>query len=238
MNDKPTREAEAYQMLTDLLHQAEEVHKRFVAAGLPLPPPLSRLRGIEAKHGTGDQDDDTLDQPTRPEVATDDWICVPVGELVIQDLVLGLMRGLDAPTRPNIIYKSVVKKHPDTVAGTVYNIFPRLKGKLLEQKSDGDWVLIDPSMVPLIDGDHAWGPRTAFADQSVTVYRRNMILRQLAKMPSGLTAMQLLDTLRDCKAPVDKDIIKGDMIALQAKSVVKKGFQRKWSLVTDKNAKG
>ena len=172
--------AQAYRDLSELLEKAEDVRRQFVAAGIPLPPPLSLLY----EDGTDDPGKpgiEGLSGPTPPAVATDEWIWVPLGDLPAQELALAVLRENNRAMPATEVVAEVRKYRPDINQGSVFNVGPRLvDAEILHRDEDG-WTLLDPERAPLIHDDAAWGPVGLFSRQDVAGYRRRLILELLAE---------------------------------------------------------
>jgi Fe2+ or Zn2+ uptake regulation protein len=241
MSDKLTKEIEAFGLLQRLLQQADEVRKYFIAAGLPLPGPLSRLLGEAETPVTSSQDiparKRVIHPPAkRPETAKDDWIAIRVEGLTSQDLALAFLRDAAGPMTPKALYERVDKIKHGILPGTIYNIGSRLisRGDLIKNEDSGEWHLPDPSQAPLMEGEYAWGPREVFSPQALASHRRDRILSILTESPDGLTTMQIAKTIESEGVPASKEVVMNDMDELQTKGVVRRsGRHHKWSLVDD-----
>jgi Fe2+ or Zn2+ uptake regulation protein len=243
MSDRFAKEIEGFGLLQKLLQQADEVRKFFVAAGLPLPGPLSRLLGEAEAPVTSPQGmparKKVIHPPTkRPETAKDDWIAIRLEGLTSQDLALAFLRDAAGPVAPKALYERIDKIKHGIQPGTIYNIGPRLisRGVLIKNEDSGEWHLSDPSQAPLMEGEYAWGPREVFSPQALASYRRDRILSILAESPDGLTTMQIAKTIQSEGVPASKEVAMNDMEELQTKGIVgRSGRHRKWSII-DKDA--
>jgi Fe2+ or Zn2+ uptake regulation protein len=240
MSDKLIKEIEAFGLLQKLLQQADEVRRCFISAGLPLPGPIIRLLGNEEKPSKSEQvipKKYTIQSPAnRPEAAKDDWIAVKLNKLTAQDLVLAFLRDNAGSLAPKVLLEKIDKVKPGTQSGTVYNIGPRLiKQKILERNNDGEWVLLDPTIAPLIENEYAWGPKNIFSQQALAANRRERILQTLTEFPDGLTTMQIARSIKKEGVSFSKELAMCDMNVLHDKGVVKRsGKHKKWSIIDDK----
>jgi hypothetical protein len=133
---------------------------------------------------------------------------------------------------PKELYEKALEYAPDTNIVSLYNGGARAVGKLIHRGEDG-WHLIDPAKVPLLFKGHIWGPPDVFQKQEVAAFRREVIRHLLVNSP-GLMEMQVVELLRqysNYKVKANKDLVKGDMEAMQEAGEIKRiGNSRKWTI--------
>ena len=237
MRDKFQLEQEAYTTLADLYEHAKRCRLRFDEAGLTIPDGLQRILGlngrvVELKDDAGD-DIGELERPSAPSEADDEWMWIPVSDAIPQTIVLAVLRAADGPMHPRNIIERVFEIRPDATSGGVYNVGPRLDGKLIE-RGDAGWRLIDQESAPVLYSENLWGPVSVFGKQDLAAHRRHAIVHILKRHQSGLQVIQIVEALRKCewmKSPVNKDSLKGDVeVLLAAGKIERRGNSRKWAI--------
>jgi hypothetical protein len=231
-------ESKAYAALTELMRSAREVERLFQAAGVDIPPALARMFGDGTTSGGGKnhrkQIASPMESPDRPQEAQTDWIWVEASELLTTNLILSLMRAEgDKAVTAKHLFECALKYDPNVNQVTIFNVGARIDGKLIHRGDDG-WRLIDPLKVPLMFEGNAWGPVDVFAAPEIAAYRRAVIQHLLKKSFGGLMTMQIVDALKqfDGKFPVNKDLVRADLEAMQTAGIIKHvGNSRKWTVI-------
>lgn len=237
MSDLLEKESQAFDALKGLIDEARRVRDLFVRAGMSTPEPLVRLFGEASSSGNGKT------QPTlslripvpekRPPDAQTDWIWVPVKDISPTTLLLGVLRDQAGfvSSKQAIETMSTYKKGLNP--GSVFNIIARLSGGVIEKSDDG-LRIANPSLAPSIYEGYVWGPESVFGKYELAAHRRLLIRHLLEANQSGLQIMQIVDQLTQsglCRAPVSKDLVKVDMVAMQKEGTVRhRGNSKKWEL--------
>ncbi len=231
--DKFQLEQEAYTSLATLYEQATRCRSLCDEAGLTIPDGLQRMLGLNRQVGELRDDAGGLERPRGPSEADDDWLWIPVSDASPQTSVLAVLRAAEGPMRPRDILGRVFEIFPNATAGSIYNVGPRLDGKLIE-RGEGGWRLIDPKLAPVLHTENLWGPASVFVKQDLATHRRHALVHILKRHQSGLQVVQMVETLRKCgwmKAPANKDLLKLDVeILSSAGKIEQRGNSRKWAI--------
>lgn len=235
------KELRAYEAWAAYFAKAQEIRQMFVAANLPPPLPLQRILG-ETNHRGGALRAHVPppDSPPKPEGVTDEWISIAVVDATPTTLLLAILRNKGGVVASREIVTQLTKLQPSVNPGSIFNIFTRLEGKRISRADDG-WQLTNPESAPVLRGDVVWWLPREFTKHEVASHRRAIIKHLLRAMPGGLQVMQLVDQLNGCdycRAPVNKDLLKGDMEAMQEAGIIKRiGGSKKYVLVDDQQSK-
>jgi len=234
-----SKERQAVESLGRLLDDAEKVRCLFVDAGMSLPEPLARLFGsASAVNQVAKSPEPTLlvniPRPEkRPPESKADWIWVPVKDLSTTALLLAVLRSSEVPIPSKEAIDAVSSLKAGLNPGSIFNIASRLSGRPIERSGDG-WKLRDRDQAPLIYEGYGWGPASVFGKQELAAHRRLLIRNLLSANQYGLQVMQIVSQLEQCgqcRAPVNKDLLKGDMEVMQKEGLVRhRGNSKKWEL--------
>jgi hypothetical protein len=119
----------------------------------------------------------------------------------------------------------------------VYNTGRTLENAGIIAKKDDGWLLCGNQPVPVLNGKYVWAPAESLQKYELAAHRRELILHILAVFKVGLQTLQIVEMLSrmdQCKAPVNKDLVKADMEILQdAKKVKRAGNSKKWVLAQE-----
>lgn len=225
----------AYQSFTKLLEDAKACVDAFYRANLEVPIPLKRLMGLGVENEGFHQL--ALISPIKrehiPTEAGTDWISIPVDQCLPTTVTLAVLRREGGRMKSRDVKDAVCAMVPNTSPTAVANIATRLKDNLIGMGEDG-WELLDQDSAPVIDNGYLWGPPSVFQKQEVAAHRREAIQRILENYPSGLQIVQIVDELKRLpwvKAPVNKDLLKEDMAAMQKDGTARRrGNSGKWEL--------
>ncbi|WP_155798659.1 hypothetical protein [Sorangium cellulosum] len=232
------KEMAAAQSLTRLLDAAEECLRAHDAAGMKYPEPLLRMLGEEEAPRGGEKGRQCLvipapQRPPAPPEADDGWIWVEITAMKASNLTLGVLRGARKPMTPSEISEALGLIGVEVSRGTIGNIGTRLFGSHIRRLDDG-WVLVEGATSPVLFQGFAWGPHTIFEATELAAHRRAGIVHLLRVQPDGMQMMQIAHTLAEScpwnKAPVNKDLVKADMEALDELGLAKRmaGNSGKW----------
>ncbi|WP_437676653.1 hypothetical protein [Sorangium sp. So ce131] len=235
---KVSLEMTAAQRLIDLFKSADDCRRAYEAAGMKLPEPLLRFYGEEDAARSGDDGRPRMvvpapSRPPAPAEAGDDWIWIEIEAMKATNLTLGVLRGARKPMAPAAISEALGRMGVDVSRGTIANVGTRLSGSLIERGDEG-WVLAEGAAAPVLFGGYAWGPPDVFEAQELASHRRMGIVHLLKVQPDGMQMMQIANTLAEScqwiKAPVNKDLVKADLEALDELGLAKRmaGHSGKW----------
>ena len=227
-------EMRAYAGLQELLAKASAVRADFEAASLGLPAPLARLLGEGDSEGKAVNFTlPPLKSPPRPKEALGDWIWIKTDDLTVQTLVLGVLRKKGVAMTAKEVQSEVMGINPTYHANSILNIGPRLENTIID-RTGGNWRLINESKAPVLHEGYCWGPVDMFQKPEVAAHRRYVILHILRGASDGLMQMQIvrqLDASRLCKAPIEKTLIKMDILHLEKTGEIKRiGRTKKWTV--------
>lgn len=243
-------EMQAYQALQRLMESANEARSLFDRAGLNLPEPLARFLGDipgGATPGVARMIVTPPVKPPKPSGYEEGWIWVPLVELQMTSLVLGVMREAGKPMSNTEVIEKVRTYRPIANRNGILNVIARLSstdGKNIIRRDKAvvgsDLTLSDPNAAPLFYEENAWGPPGVFLRQDVSAFRRQMIYHLLSAAPDGFQVMQLVRLMRQDESlippevsSVSKDMIELDLEAMEAQQKVKRiGKDRKWIALT------
>ena len=226
-----------YSRFTALLKEAGDCATAFQEAGVETPEPLRRMLQEESEEEESTSTQLPLMPPIRredvPELAERNWISIKAEECSPTTVTLGVLRIQSEPIRPRDLNTLVIDILPDVTPGSIANIGTRLGDTVIERGANG-WSLMNASMAPLMHDGYLWGPPTLFSKQDLAAHRREALLYVLGHFPTGLQVVQILDQLKRLgwlKAPVNKDLVKEDMLALANEGKVRRrGNSAKWEL--------
>ncbi|XYI02922.1 hypothetical protein ACMHYB_25480 [Sorangium sp. So ce1128] len=232
------KEMAAVQSLTRLLQAADECRRAHDAAGMKYPEPLRRMLGEEEEPRAGDNGRQRIivpapPRPPAPPEADDDWIWVEIDDMKATNLTLGVLRGAQEPMSPSAISEALGQMGATVSRGTIGNVGTRLFGSLIERRDDG-WVLVEGAPAPILFDGFAWGPPSLFEATELASHRRMGIVHLLRVQPDGMQMMQIANALAEScpwnKAPVNKDLVKADLEALDELGRAKRmaGHSGKW----------
>lgn len=239
--DRLQREMEAYSSLSKLLDDAQRTRDLFVAAKLDIPAPLLRLTGENGKERPPAvvATIPTMELPPKPAAAGDDWVFVPMDGAYPMTLVKALLRNSGGAMKPRELVDAIQSLRPELGSGGVYNTGPRLEKAGIIEKSDHGWVLVEEDTGPILTNEGVWGHPKELQKQEVAAHRRALLVHVLSLYKSGLQVVQIVEQLKgciQCKAPVTKDLVKADMLALQEEKRVKRaGNSKKWVLTNQED---
>lgn len=237
MADVFTLEEKAMESLVQLMQAARECRAKYDAARLPIPDRLRRFLEEPSPTEPKTQPKITIPpppHPPRPEQWQGDWIWVPVTEVNPTALVRGVLRGATDGLTPKEIGERIAAMGVEFNKGSVANIGTRLASEGEIERESGQWRATEPAKCPVLLDGYAWGPRDVFERQEVAAYRRLCLLHLLNVHPGGMQAAQIVNTFAQCDwlldTPMNKDLVKEDLIALQADGRVKRvgGGSNKW----------
>jgi hypothetical protein len=242
MNDQYQTELRAYEAHRKLMEDAAAVRRLFEEAGMAVPPSLLRLFSEDGATRQRKPPSMSLrhpDSPAKPIECGADCIWIPLKDLYPQTVVLGILRRSDGFVPLADVLEGVSKICGDGInTGSIYNTGPRLEEQGLIERGEAGWRLLDKDKAPILTEDAAWGLARVFNKHEIAAHRRIALLHLLEASTDGLQIMQITRTLETwdfCRAPVDKDLIKGDIASLRKDKRIKQiGNTRKWTIVTQK----
>jgi hypothetical protein len=233
----------AQKSYTALLEQALQCATYYDRAQLDYPDELKMLFGIVRQDGStqnGHQPEKLVfpQMLPRPDVVPQgmdaDWVSIPAKKAVATSIVLACLRmnGGRMPVRD--ILDFVSKILPEVVQGTIANIGTRLTSDAIISRGEDGWVLLKREAAGFVLEDRYWAPANVMMKQEMAAHRREAILHTLQTFTSGLQTVQIVERLREfawVKAPINKDLVKGDMDFLLGERKVKhSGNSKKWVL--------
>jgi hypothetical protein len=233
------KEQRAFAALQGVMEQARNARELFDDAGLLMPSPLARILGETPAENGGVKGRGVpqMQAPPRPAMATDAWISVPISEIMATTLTKAIIRGRGGKSRPKDIVTDAQALRNDMLATVIYNVGPRLEAAKVITRGEAGWSLSDEAKAPIIHKSHVWGPPEVFQKQELACHRRQIIVHLLTIFSGGLQVMQLVTELANysqCHAPVSKDLVKADMLALlEQKKVRRIGNSKKWVAVRE-----
>lgn len=228
-------EAQAYAAFTDVLKQSQIARDLFERAGLPIPPTLARIFGDdEQKPKRRPVEYEPLPMPLPPPGSKDDWTWVPVEQARPVTLFKAVMRANGNERRPIEIVRDVQRLRPDITSTVIYNNIPRLKQIGIIVPGPNGLKLSNDDFAPILHDGNLWGAPEIFQSQEMAWHRRMVISHLLNVSSDGLQVMQIVNALKDmkdCKAPVSKDLLKADMEVMQQDGRVRRiGGSGKWTV--------
>ena len=230
-------ELEASKSLVELLELADRTRQLYQGARLPLPDALRRLLGSNGVPQTGYSTPLAQAIPPIPPEAEHDWAWVPLVECSPITLIKALLRGSDG-LRSKELYEQITPLGIEASLGTVSNAAVRLESHgIVTREDDQRWKLVKPELSGVISEGYVWGPADSFTMQELAAHRRQAILQLLGANHGGIQLVPLTEELRKLgwvKAPISKDLLKGDMDWLLARNKVRRiGNSRKWGLALE-----
>ena len=140
--------------------------------------------------------------------------------------------------RSKELYRRIIPLGIEASLGTVSNAAVRLESHgIVTRGDDQRWKLAKPEMAGVIGEGYVWGAADSFTMQELAAHRRQAILQLLGANHGGLQLVQLTEELRRLgwvRAPINKDLLKGDMDWLLGKHKVRRiGNSRKWGLALE-----
>jgi hypothetical protein len=233
----------AQKSYTALLEQALLCASSYDRAQLPYPDELKTLFGLVGADNSKQNGHATTKQVfpqmlPRPDVVPQEidpeWVSIPVKKAIATSLVLACLRMNEGRVHVRNIVEFVSAILPDVVQGTIQNIGTRLSTDKTITRDDGYWVLLKSDAAGLVVGDRYWAPASILMKQEMAAHRREAIIHILQTFKSGLQTVQIVERLREfvwVKAPVNKDLLKGDMDVLVGEGKVRhSGNSKKWVL--------
>ena len=165
-----------------------------------------------------------------------DWVRIQMRHTTPTSVVLAVLRGSNGPMRAKDVVDAVLRLLPTVTAGSISNIGTRLSANVLSRTEAG-WTLVEPTLAGIIDGEWLWSPVPLLTKQEMASHRRDAILHVLGYFDTGLQTVQLVEQLSNCswvQAPVNKDLVKEDVIKLEEeKKIRRRGNTKKWELVRE-----
>ena len=232
-------ELEASKLLTEFLECADRTQRFYQSNRLPLPEILRRLLGSDSNQITSRTELLQEVVPPMPPEYEPDWTWVKAKDAAPITLVKTFLKSSGHPMRVKELYEKIREVRPDTSLNVVANAAVRLKGNGIADRDQLDrWQLIVEAKGGIIHQDHVWGPQEFFTPQEVAQNRRIAILVVLREFSDGLQMSQITEHLRRLdwlKAPIHKDLVKGDMEVLLGENKVRRkaGNSKKWELVPE-----
>jgi hypothetical protein len=232
------KESRAYDAFDEFRRKAEEVVNGFREAGIPLPPSLKRYLG-ESLEGVSPATPQIvlppLPWPNKPPGYVDGWVFVSVHDLLITNLILGILRASSEPMKPAAVHSEAMQYDEEAKLVTVHNVGKRLEEGGTIVRSEEGWILLDTKRAPILFGDFAWGAPESFAAQELASYRRYILLHVLRNNPNGVMVMQAVKAIsafEDYKLPaIVKDTVMDDLGVLNKEGVVERiPATRMWKL--------
>lgn len=236
--DPIAAEREAFESMSKLLEQAEECRRLFERANLTFPETLKRVLGMNGTSRTAVRlYIPPIERNSRPPEALDNWLSISVKEAMPTSIVKAALRAANEPIPARKMVDIVTSILP-VPAGTVYNVGPRLEASKLILRSKQGWLLISKEQGGVLHDGFLWGPEGIFEKTEIAAHRREAILHLLQCNRSGLQVAQLVEHLQSCKwvhAPVNKDLLKGDIEELRKDGKVRRvGNSKKWEASDEK----
>lgn len=235
------RERAASAALSKFLDDAPEVARLFELANMEVPAPVARVLGMSTSSGQRGGDDHRISASAvndRPDDWTPEWLWIDASQGSLNTLVLAILREAGKSLLPRQLIQKIATIQPETVAGSIYNVGPRLDRAGKIQRDNHGWQLDDSSdvAIPILQNGRLWGPKEAFEKYDIAAYRRQMIIDTLASEPDGLMTVQLTRKLAAadrCDTPINKDLVKVDLQVLYGKGLVRRGggHAKKWRFV-------
>jgi hypothetical protein len=231
-------ELEASRSLVELLELADRTRQLYQSARIPLPDALRRLLGSGVG---GDELAAVIPQPSlppSPPEADADWSWIPLTDGAPTSLIKAILRGQNEGMRSKDLYERIRSFGARSSLGSVSNAAVKLQEQgVLERSDDGSWKLLKSEAAGIIHEGHLWGPKNTFRPQELAAHRRGAILYVLRINPGGLQLAQITDQLRRMdwiRAPINKDLVKGDMDWLLGERKVRRiTNSRKWVLALE-----
>lgn len=229
-----------------LLKEAEECRRLHKIAGVQLPPPLLALFGADGSNpsqmslGMSGPDIDSARLETKPQEANEKWISLRAEDGSPTTVALAHLRAQNGrPIRARELSDLVTQVLPNAATGSIYNLLNRLHEEgLIEEHPEG-WTLNEKDSASILSGGFLWAPPERLAKQDLAAHRREAIIHLLRK-ERYLQVMQIVSKLRDwswVKAPINKDLLKGDMAVLEEKGLARRiGNSRNWEVVPGASA--
>src|SRR5579871_727999 len=228
-------ERDATRSFLDLQEQAEKTRDAYEKAKMQLPEPLRRFLGlgvIEVKANAP-----IMPPPPypRPPVTGDDWIWVPLADVMPITALAAVLRDEVHPLRAREVIEKVTALLPSVSAGSIANLFSKREGVTIKRSPDGGWVVMNRETTPILHEGRMWGKAEWFQQYEVAAYRRDVIQYLLGQFTSGFQIVQIVDQLRKLpwlRAPFTKDVVKTDMNDMFNRGLVRhRGNSKKWELV-------
>jgi hypothetical protein len=241
-DERVDSELKAHQAFAAWVEEGKRLRRVFDETEQSLPAALARMFG-ETENGRRSQQSPALPiDPPKPKAAMDVCIWVPENDLTAAKLALAILRDEKTPITASELFDKLKAHRPDAIRGTVFNIGPRLEGDLINRTADG-WMIREPSKVPVLTGDgYAWGPPAVFTKTELAGHRRTILCHVLGRHPEGLQIVPLVREVEElgvCRAPLNKDLVKGDFEILRREGKVRRkpGAPKKWILANEGGAK-
>lgn len=229
-------ELEAQRSLLELLEKAQQCKMLYERAHMALPEPLKRVLGLNSNGAkSGGSYIAPPDRPSLPAEGEADWIAIRIPDATPTSLALAILQQAKRPVPAKDVIEQITSAKPEVTRGSIANIGTRLTKQGLIRRTSEGWELVSRESAPLLHKELLWGPKTIFGKYELAAHRREAILHILSSFPTGLQTVQLVGELRKCswvQAPINKDLVKEDMEALQADGRVKRrGNSKKWEIV-------
>lgn len=249
MSDSYQAEAAAYAAQAELMKKAAECRDLFVQARLAVPARLGRfladgqVPAEDSRHDVGEQEGAapaillrrahhsgprSLEAPKPPEAPPENvargWVWIPIADLTATTLVRGLLAvHPDSPAKMLIRYAQDLGVK--VTYGTLMNIGARLDAAGEIERRNGRWTLLKAEVAPRLGGVLAWGPETIFDSHELAAHRRIGVVHVLSEL-GELQIVRIVEELGNApwnKAPVEKTLVRQDLLALQKLGYVKRG---------------
>lgn len=218
-----------YDRLSQWIRDTEHLVGAFLAAGMPVPPPLDSV-GASGGFSPLKVSDRLVVPNEKPEVYEPGWIWVPLSDSTPTTLALGILRS--NPRLGKDLCDRVAQIRPETSAGTVYNLLARLRGSEVEQDDQKWWRRVNPNAPPVMTENYAWGLPKVFSKPELAAHRR-LWIRFVLEDSGGLLASQIQQRIDGfgLTMPTAKDQIKADLDVMKLEGdIVRVGNSRKWAL--------
>jgi hypothetical protein len=238
--DQIQSEQDACESYSALLAQARKCQELYVRAGLALPDRVQRLLGVTSDSGA--KTTPRIPPPEKrspPKEAGADWIAINASDAIVTTVVLAILRnGNGGRTRVKDLNDRVMELLPESTSGSVANAGTRLTTDRVIDRDEEGWRLLKPERAAVLQDGVLWGLVAVFSSQEIAAHRRAAELHVLKQFPSGLQMVQIVEQLKSCewvRSPVNKDMVKGDVMALlEEKKVRRVGNTKKWQLAPEK----
>jgi hypothetical protein len=233
--------SEAYNKFSRLLSDIEECKRSFEQAGEPLPQRLRDFLTSTTVNIAGNLrvipgakiNISAPERPSRPLEATNEWVSIPARELSTTTLVMALLRKAEKPMSVKEVLNDVMRLNPDIRGGGIHNVGTRLESKGWITRREEGWSIKDRESAGILQDSYVWGPIGIFELSEVASYRREAVLALLSLSP--LRIFEIVNNLKQTPwlegFNISKDLVKGDIHALETSKKVRQDAQsKKWSL--------
>jgi hypothetical protein len=226
-----------------LLESAQECRRLYERASIPLPEPLLRLLGGQSDSShkqmslkLSSPEVDTSRNATKPPEAGEDWISIRVGDVSPTTVTVAILRAAREPMRAKEVSDRVSELLPMAAGGSIYNLLNRLRDDGAVEHDSRGWYLRDKDVAGILAGGYLWAPKERLAKTDLAAHRREAIV-YILRNERYLQVMELVRKLLDwdwVKAPVNKDLLKGDMAILEQEGKVQRiENTRNWEVVAE-----